>query len=265
MAASLAPRQEPVPTDPGFPDRVVAKAISARHLAASIGATRHRIPPVELRCTSQFRAWVRVVATTGRADAVRLGRHRSVGPDDARTGSAGRCRGGAGGRLGPAMPEKTAAFAASWASRRTTTTRSYSKSVDAVAFAVPPNVQASMALEAAAVGKHLLLDKPVADSLDDARALADEAADEGIASVVFFTHRFEPDAAGILRRDARPRAGGRAAGPGCSPHSTRRATRSPARPGGESAWAALWDVGPHALSNLTATARADRRADRRRR
>jgi hypothetical protein len=34
---SRTPR-EPVPTDPGFPDRVVAKAISARHLAASTGA-----------------------------------------------------------------------------------------------------------------------------------------------------------------------------------------------------------------------------------
>src|ERR1700709_223183 len=65
--------------------------------------------------------------------------------------------------------------------------------VDAVAFAVPPRVQATMALEAAAVGKHLLLDKPVANSLDDARALADEAAAEGIASVVFFTSRFAPE------------------------------------------------------------------------
>ncbi len=71
--------------------------------------------------------------------------------------------------------------------------------VDALAFAVPPSVQATMALEAAAVGKHLLLDKPVADSLDDARALADEVNNEGIASVVFFTGRFQPETRGVLR------------------------------------------------------------------
>ena len=34
--------------------------------------------------------------------------------------------------------------------------------VEAVAFAVPPDVQAEMALVAARAGKHLLLDKPVA-------------------------------------------------------------------------------------------------------
>lgn len=32
--------------------------------------------------------------------------------------------------------------------------------VDAVAFAVPPDIQAEMALQAASAGKHLLLDKP---------------------------------------------------------------------------------------------------------
>ena len=36
--------------------------------------------------------------------------------------------------------------------------------VDAVAFAVPPDVQAGMAAQAAAAGKHLLLEKPIATS-----------------------------------------------------------------------------------------------------
>ena len=113
------------------------------------------------------------------------------------------------------------------------------ESVDAVAFAVPPKVQASMALEAAAVGKHLLLDKPVADSLDDARALADAAADEGIASVVFFT---EIQARG-----------------GWKGGWTRMlaALDEPGKPLVDSPWrrerrGAIWDVGPHALANLTA-------------
>ncbi|MEV8374680.1 Gfo/Idh/MocA family oxidoreductase [Kribbella sp. NPDC056861] len=122
--------------------------------------------------------------------------------------------------------------------------------VDAVAFAVPPAVQASMALEAAAVGKHLLLDKPVADSLADARALADEATAEGIASVVFFTGRFEPQTRAFF--DQVQATGGWKGG-----WSRMLASLdAPGNPFSESPWrreqrGALWDVGPHALSNLT--------------
>jgi predicted dehydrogenase len=124
------------------------------------------------------------------------------------------------------------------------------ESVDAVAFAVAPKVQASMALEAAAIGKHLLLDKPVAVSLDDARALADEVADEGIASVVFFTHRFEPSTRQFF---AEVEAKGGWKG-GWS--RMLAALDAPGNPFTESPWrrqahGALWDIGPHALSNLT--------------
>jgi predicted dehydrogenase len=125
------------------------------------------------------------------------------------------------------------------------------EAVDAVAFAVPPKVQASMALEAAAVGKHLLLDKPVADSLDDARALAEEAADEGIASVVFFTGRFEPESRAFFA-DVQAKGGWKG---GWS--RMLASLDAPGNPFSESPWrrerrGALWDVGPHALSNLSA-------------
>ena len=121
------------------------------------------------------------------------------------------------------------------------------ESVDALAFAVPPKVQASMALEAAAVGKHLLLDKPVADSLDDARALADEAAAEGIASVVFLTNRFVPSLRTFFA-EIQARDGWRGG------WARMLASFDPLS---DSHWrleqrGALWDVGPHALSNLTA-------------
>ncbi|NEA34218.1 Gfo/Idh/MocA family oxidoreductase [Streptomyces sp. SID13031] len=121
--------------------------------------------------------------------------------------------------------------------------------VDALAFAVPPNVQASMALEAAAVGKHLLLDKPVADSLDDARALADEVSNEGIASVVFFTGRFQPETRAFF--DQIQATGGWKGGWS----RILASLDAPGNPFGGSAWrreqrGALWDVGPHALSNL---------------
>ncbi|TWD79316.1 putative dehydrogenase [Kribbella amoyensis] len=125
------------------------------------------------------------------------------------------------------------------------------ESVDAVAFAVPPRVQATMALEAAAIGKHLLLDKPVADNLDDARALADEVADEGLASVVFFTARFAPEYRAFFSEVAE--AGGWKGGWARMIASL----DAPGNPYVNSAWrrekrGALWDVGPHALSNLSA-------------
>src|SRR5579859_5508330 len=59
--------------------------------------------------------------------------------------------------------------------------------VDAVAFAVPPGVQAPMAIRAARAGKHLLLEKPIALSAADADALAESVELAGVASVVFFT------------------------------------------------------------------------------
>jgi predicted dehydrogenase len=125
------------------------------------------------------------------------------------------------------------------------------ESVDALAFAVPPAVQAVMALEAAAIGKHLLLDKPVADSTEDAVALAEEATKEGIASVVFFTDRFTPEVRDWLAEV--DRTGGWKGG------WTRMlaALDAPGNPFANSPWrrvrGALWDVGPHALSNLSAT------------
>src|SRR5688500_3003567 len=48
---------------------------------------------------------------------------------------------------------------------------------DAVAFAVPPGVQAELAVRAAGQGKALLLEKPIAGDLDAAQRLADAVAD----------------------------------------------------------------------------------------
>jgi predicted dehydrogenase len=65
--------------------------------------------------------------------------------------------------------------------------------VDAVAFAVPPDVQAAIAVRAADAGKHLLLEKPVAASDQEADALVSAVERAAVASVVFFTARFQPD------------------------------------------------------------------------
>ena len=62
--------------------------------------------------------------------------------------------------------------------------------VDAVAFAVPPDVQADLAVLAADAGRHLLLEKPVATTVARARSVRDAVDRSGVASVVFFTDRF---------------------------------------------------------------------------
>lgn len=120
--------------------------------------------------------------------------------------------------------------------------------VDAVAFAVPPDVQVRLALEAARAGKHLLLEKPVATDAEAARELAEEAARQSAASVVFFTDRFSDEGATWL---AEVSARGDWLGGGVL---TLASLDSPDNPFRDSAWrrerGALWDIGPHALSTL---------------
>ncbi|MFD9543210.1 Gfo/Idh/MocA family protein [Streptomyces sp. NPDC060022] len=121
---------------------------------------------------------------------------------------------------------------------------------DAVAFAVPPDIQAPLAARAAAAGCHLLMDKPVATTVAGAREVAEAAERAQVASVVFCTLRF---AAGTARWIAEQAAKGgwftaRAQWIGAlyAPGTSNEFAAS--------AWrrekGALWDVGPHALSVL---------------
>jgi predicted dehydrogenase len=63
-------------------------------------------------------------------------------------------------------------------------------SSEAVAFAVPPAVQAALAVAAAARGKALLLEKPIADDLAGAQRLADAVSAAGVVSQVVLTWRY---------------------------------------------------------------------------
>src|SRR5262249_13438750 len=65
--------------------------------------------------------------------------------------------------------------------------------VDAVAFSVPPDVQAQLAPRAAAAGKALLLEKPLALTVEDAERIVEAVH---APSVVFFTFRLDPALAG---------------------------------------------------------------------
>ena len=122
--------------------------------------------------------------------------------------------------------------------------------VDAVAIALPPDVQAGIAARAAEAGRHLMLDKPLAFTVADADRVVDAAEAHGLSSRVFFTARFAPETErwllqladdgdwdggevtmfGNIFTEGNPYAG-----------STWRRTRG-----------ALWDIGPHALSQLIA-------------
>ena len=117
--------------------------------------------------------------------------------------------------------------------------------VDAVSFALPPDVQAPLAVRAAETGKHLLLEKPIALTLEDADRLVDAVRAAGVASVVFFTLRFREATSTWLTQAARTHLAGGAG-------SWLGNNYQPDSPFKDSVWrqqkGALWDIGPHALS-----------------
>ena len=117
--------------------------------------------------------------------------------------------------------------------------------VDAVAFSLPPDVQAPLAVRAAEAGKHLLLEKPVALGVEDADRLAGAVAANGVASVVFFTFRYQQGTQTWLEQAARTSpAGGSASWLSSIAGSPFDASPWRQRQG------ALWDIGPHCLSVL---------------
>lgn len=122
------------------------------------------------------------------------------------------------------------------------------EAVDAVSFALPPDVQAPLALEAARAGKHLLLEKPVAKSSEASNSIAAEARRRSLATLVFFMRRFIPQVEQALEGARRTAWKGAA----IRVHSSALAEGSPYA---SSAWrqepdGALWDIGPHVLSIL---------------
>lgn len=122
--------------------------------------------------------------------------------------------------------------------------------VDAVAFAVPPDVQSALAIRAAANGKHLLLEKPVALTASDADALVDAVETAAVAALVFFTSQFQADVRAWLADVAKVGGwvGGSALwlGSALSPDSP---FNTPWRrdKGG------LWDLAPHLIALLWAS------------
>jgi predicted dehydrogenase len=117
--------------------------------------------------------------------------------------------------------------------------------VDAVAFSVPPDVQAELAPRAAAAGKALLLEKPLALTVEAAERIVDAVR---APTVVFFTFRLDPMLAAWYRDAVDGRAWDGAS------VLYLASIFEPGNPFGESPWrrerGGLWDVGPHAISAL---------------
>ena len=105
--------------------------------------------------------------------------------------------------------------------------------VDAVAIAVPPDVQAELACRAAERGCHLLLEKPLALSVAGADRVVEAADRAGVQSVVFFVRRFAEPSATWFDEVVAPGSGMAGAFPG-SPRSSAAATRSDNHRGGSS-------------------------------
>jgi predicted dehydrogenase len=146
-------------------------------------------------------------------------------------------------------PAKAAALADQFGSTAYEDIDALIDAVDAVSFAVAPDVQTGLAERAARAGRHLLLEKPIATRIDAAERLASAVASAGVASVVFFTARFMPERrAWIEAVRSEDWHGGWASWLG--------AAFAPGSPF-DTPWrhekGGLWDVGPHALSMVAAT------------
>ncbi|WP_425837184.1 Gfo/Idh/MocA family protein [Streptomyces fractus] len=118
---------------------------------------------------------------------------------------------------------------------------------EAVAFAVPPSVQAELAPRAAKAGKALLLEKPLALDLASAERLVDAIDEAGVVSQLVLTKRYHPTTRRFIEQARRTEVTGARS---CYLHG--------AFLGGDFAtsWrlehGALYDLGPHLLDLLDA-------------
>ena len=148
-------------------------------------------------------------------------------------------------------PEAAAELAVEYGARSYPDLEDLFDAVDAVALAVPPRVQGRLALFAAAAGKHLICEKPLAGTVEEARAVVDAVERAGVHSTMVLTMRHAPAVrdwlAGIPPEPAGPDtvasarwiSGSLLGGPYCT--SSWRAEQG-----------ALSDLGPHVIDLLDA-------------
>lgn len=144
-------------------------------------------------------------------------------------------------------PEAAAALAAQHGCDAVDSFAALLERCDAIAFSVPPQVQAELGVIAADAGKHLMLDKPLALTLEPAERLVAAIDRAGVVTQLMLTQRyraatdaFVAQACGFKAFGARYAflTGGFLAGPYATPWRIEHG--------------ALHDLGPHALDLVEA-------------
>ena len=77
--------------------------------------------------------------------------------------------------------------------------------VDAASVATPTSAHFSIACDLLTLGKHLLIEKPIAEKTSDARDLAEVAAEKGLVLQVGHVERFNPVLGALEQRLTHPR------------------------------------------------------------
>jgi predicted dehydrogenase len=65
--------------------------------------------------------------------------------------------------------------------------------IDAVSICLPHSLHCEAAIEAASLGKHLLIEKPISNTLEEADRMIEACRQSGVNLMVGFTHRFHPE------------------------------------------------------------------------
>jgi predicted dehydrogenase len=143
-------------------------------------------------------------------------------------------------------PEAARALAEAHGSRAVGSLEELWEVCEAVAFAVPPDVQAELATAAARAGKHLLLDKPLALTVGAAEKLAAAVGEAGVVSQMVLTNRYGPHGRAFLA-DAE---GFEVVGARCASLSGALLGQSPFSTPWRRRHGALLDVGPHLFDLL---------------
>jgi predicted dehydrogenase len=89
-------------------------------------------------------------------------------------------------------PEVAQELAAEYGARAFLDLEMLFDAVDAVALAVPPHVQSRIALCAAAAGKHLICEKPLAGTVEEARSVVEAVTRARVHSTLMLTMRHAP-------------------------------------------------------------------------
>jgi predicted dehydrogenase len=142
-------------------------------------------------------------------------------------------------------PKKAAALAKKLNTRAYSERQQLYEEVEAVAFCLPPSVQAPFSIEAASAGCHLLLEKPLALTTKEAEAVDEAVGRAGVAALIFYTALYDPELTSFFSELA--------AGSWLTAEVVMLSTIFDGKsPFGDSPWrqekGALWDIGPHSIA-----------------